>query len=80
MWEAAGQEEEVAIYVRTLGQAEKLDASTASRTLLRQQMEALGISIPGMMRNRWKIEDSRPGEVHALRPKGVSARDRLASA
>ena len=55
MWEANHQELEVAIYVRTLRQAESPRASVAMRTLLRQHQEALGLSLPGLHRNRWII-------------------------
>lgn len=55
MWERNGQELEVAIYVRSIVAAEKFDAPTNARVLLRQQQEALGLSIPGLARNRWKI-------------------------
>jgi hypothetical protein len=58
MWERCGQELEVALYVRAVVKAEKHDAPTNTRTLVRQLMEALGVSIPGMLRNRWKIEDT----------------------
>ena len=57
MWERQGQEAEVALYVRSLVAAEQVDASVAVRTLVRQQMEALGISMQGMLRNRWRIAD-----------------------
>jgi hypothetical protein len=60
MWERQAQELQVAMYVRTLIRAEKHDAPTNVRTLLRQQEEALGLSMPGLLRNRWKI-----GEVEA---------------
>ena len=54
-WERNGQEVEVALYVRSLVAAERLDAPTNLRTLVKQQQEALGISLPGLARNRWKI-------------------------
>lgn len=57
MWERQGQELEVALYVRSLVTAEAHNAPTNTRTLVRQQMEALGISVPGMLRNRWRIEE-----------------------
>lgn len=57
MWERQGQELEVALYVRSLVTAEAHNAPTNTRTLVRQQMEALGISVPGMLRNRWRIGD-----------------------
>lgn len=60
MWERNGQELEVALYVRCLADAEKADASVAVRTLVRQQQEALGLSLPGLHRNRWTIEHEAP--------------------
>jgi hypothetical protein len=57
MWETNGQEEEVALYVRTLVAAERADAKANVRTLVKQQQEALGLSIPGLARNRWKIAE-----------------------
>lgn len=55
MWERNSQFEEVALYCRALADAQSLDAKTPSRTLVKQMMENLGISIPGLMRNRWRI-------------------------
>ncbi len=56
MWEANGQDVEVALYVRSLADAERPKAPVALRTLVRQQQEALGVSIPGLARNRWTID------------------------
>lgn len=75
MWERNGQELEVALYVRSLVEAEARDASVAARTLVRQQQEALGLSLPGLHRNKWTIE-----AVEADRPapaKRTSAKSRL---
>lgn len=76
MWERNGQEAEVALYVRSLAEAETPEAAVTLRNLVRQLQEALGVSLPGMARNRWRI-----GEVEkaAQRPaaKGPSARDRF---
>lgn len=55
MWERNGQEEEVANYVRQLADAERPRASVASRTLVMRQQETLGLSLPGLARNRWRI-------------------------
>jgi hypothetical protein len=60
MWERQGQALEVALFVRSLVDAESAEAPVAARTLVRQQMEALGISVPGMLRNRWRIEEVEP--------------------
>lgn len=57
MWERNGQEEEVALYVRTLVAAEDAGAKANVRTLVKQQQEALGLSLPGLARNRWRIAE-----------------------
>lgn len=76
MWERNGQHREVALYVRSLVEAEKRGAPVALRTLVRQQQEALGISLPGLLRNRWLIvgDEERPKLVVAA---GSSVRERL---
>ena len=84
MWEAAGQELEVALYVRTLAEAEQRGAASAIRTLLVRMQEHLGLSQPGLARNRWVIvEDAAlaqnsSGDQPADRPIPISdARERL---
>jgi hypothetical protein len=67
-WERNGQEEEVALYVRTLVAAEDSDAKANVRTLVKQQQEALGISLPGLLRNRWRI-----AEMPAEQSRGAKA-------
>jgi hypothetical protein len=81
-WERNGQEVEVALYVRSLVAAEKLDAPTNLRTLVKQQQEALGISLPGLARNRWRIGDSalKREVAKAGGSNVVSIRDRLKAA
>lgn len=81
MWEANGQAIEVAMYVRTLKAAEKDDASTATRTLLKQQQEALGLSLPGLARLRWRIAGATDTQQESKRADGnrrTSAKDRFA--
>lgn len=75
-WEALGQEHEVALYVRRFVEAEEPGASPSLGTLVRQLGEGLGLTIPGMARNRWKIAkpEQEPVEVRPVRP--VGARDR----
>ena len=60
MWEANGQGVEVAIYVRCLAQAESRKAPVDLRRLLKQQQEALGLSLPGLARNHWIIATTSP--------------------
>jgi hypothetical protein len=55
-WEKLGLDVEVGVYVRTLVAAEAHDAGASTRTLLRQQMDSLGLTVPGLARNRWIID------------------------
>lgn len=77
-WERNGQEVEVAMYVRTLVASEKLDATQGMRNLLRQQMEALGISLPGLARNQWRIgEASGAAATSKPTPSAAQGRNRF---
>lgn len=67
-WEQLGQDYEVAMYVRRLVQAETPYAPPALGTLVRQLGEALGLTIPGMARNRWKIGTIEPERVEPAKP------------
>ncbi|MFD0037268.1 hypothetical protein ACFVIZ_06420 [Streptomyces anulatus] len=81
-WEDMGQELEVALFVRTLAEAERADARVDVKKMVRGYLDSLGLSVAGMNRNRWKIApatDEPPAvdpavAVPARRP---SARDRL---
>ncbi|MFD9905621.1 hypothetical protein [Streptomyces sp. NPDC059063] len=80
-WEALEQTYEVALFVRTLAQAEKPNARVDVQRIIRSYLDSLGLSVQGMLRNRWKIgpaaepdEGPPAGEVAPRRP---SARDRL---
>jgi len=56
-WEANGQLEEVAVYVQTLMRAGMLGASPPLLNTLIKQQDFLGISLVGLARHRWKIEE-----------------------
>jgi hypothetical protein len=80
MWEVHGLELEVAVYVRTLVSAESPKATAAERTLLMRQQENLGLSMPGLARNKWRITGVGPPAPAPRSPRsaqGSSARDRL---
>jgi hypothetical protein len=78
MWERNGQEVEVAMYVRSLAAAEKRDAPVNARTLVRQQQEALGLSLPGLARNHWRIgKASSDASSSRKTPEGKRAKDRF---
>lgn len=74
-WERQGQQVEVAMFVRSLVDAESHRATAASRTLVRQQMDSLGISEPGRRSNRWLIGD--PEVPPEARPQRSSSKSRL---
>ncbi|MFD6874520.1 MULTISPECIES: hypothetical protein [unclassified Streptomyces] len=82
MWEELGQALEVALFVRTLAEAERVDARVDIKKMVRGYLDSLGLSVQGMLRNRWKIAQSteavEPSDAPAApavqRP---SARDRL---
>lgn len=76
MWERNGQEVEVALYVRRLAAAEKPDAPVTLGQLVRQLQETLGLSLPGMHRNRWKVAADEVGEKREA-PSTGSAKDRF---
>lgn len=77
MWERNGQETEVALYVRALVVAERPSASVASRTLVRQFQEVLGVSMPGLLRLRWVIDHGPADVAERPAPATTNAKDRL---
>lgn len=80
MWRRLGQEIEVAMFVRKLTEAELPKTSNELQKVVRQYLDSLGLSVQGMLRNRWKIEQpAAPAEggSSASSPRRASARDRL---
>lgn len=81
MWERLGQEIEVAMFCRKLAEAELPKASVELQKVVRQYLDSLGLSVQGMLRNRWRIgaasvEDAPAAEA-APAPQRRSARDRM---
>lgn len=79
LWEHNGQALEVALHVRSFAEAEKANATPSIRTLVRQQMDALLLTIPAMNAARVKIASDEVAvkRVELEGPVRVSARDRL---
>jgi hypothetical protein len=71
MWERNGQEVEVALYVRSLRVAEQPKAPVNARTLVKQQQEALGVSLPGLLRLRWRIGHVSPAVAPQVARSGL---------
>lgn len=78
MWERLGQQIEVAMFVRKLGEAELPKASVELQKVVRQYLDSLGLSVQGMLRNRWKIAPAAgvPSQAPSA-PRRPSARTRL---
>lgn len=74
-WERNGQDVEVALYVRRLAEAEAPGSSVAVGTLVKQMQEALGLSLPGLHRNRWTIEPAQKPQPEVAQRE--SSRSRL---
>lgn len=78
MWEANGQDREVAMYVRALVVAERPKAATSTRTLVRQYEESLGLSLVGLAARRWVIDpDDTPAVMAPTGTETPSAKSRL---
>lgn len=78
-WERNGQELEVALFVRALVVSEGPKASAADRNVVQRKMCDLGLTVPGLRANRWRIVDGAApkGQVRPQGPDWQSARDRL---
>lgn len=57
-WETLGLDIEVALYTRYLVEAEEPGAKSATRTLVKQYQELLGLSTAGLKMQRWVIPTS----------------------
>jgi hypothetical protein len=58
MWEAAGQEIQVALLVLAILSAESPLAKTGDRSTAVSLMDDLGLSNGGRIRNRWRLHDA----------------------
>lgn len=81
MWEEMRQQWSVGLVVRLRARAEGRSSSAALLMELRQHEDSLGLTTPGMLRNRWRL--SVPQVAAAEVPKATaaapeSARSRLA--
>ncbi|MEU9777444.1 hypothetical protein [Streptomyces sp. NPDC047968] len=84
MWEEMEQALEVALFVRTLTEAERPDGRSDVKKMVRGYLDSLGLSVQGMLRHRWKVAPEEeaftvqpPPAGDAPPPRRRSARDRL---
>lgn len=83
MWDELGQALEVALFCRTLAEAERPDARADIKKMVRGYLDSLGLSVSGMLRNRWKIAPATDAVVLELpagaaeAPRRPGPRDRM---
>jgi hypothetical protein len=83
MWAELGQALEVALFCRTLAEAERPDARADIKKMVRGYLDSLGLSVAGMLRNRWKIAPAVETEADLVPLESApsrrrpSARDRM---
>ena len=77
VWEKNRQHGEVALYVRRFLEAAKPGASANLTSAVRQIADSLGLTIPGLLRNKWKIGGVQPETEQHDKPKGASSRERF---
>lgn len=76
-WLVLRLEDEVALYCRYMVEAEKPDAVSATRTLVKQYQELLGLSTAGLKRLMWAMPDGVAAEKPAAAKRKSSSRARL---
>ncbi|WP_240363748.1 hypothetical protein [Streptomyces sp. SID8376] len=80
-WEEMDQVLEVALFCRTLAEAERPDCRVDVKKMVRSYLDSLGLSVAGMLRNRWKVGVASAGDdlpvSSAPGRRRPSARDRL---
>jgi hypothetical protein len=70
-WEKLGQVVEVAIYVRRLVVIELPDATASLGNHVLRLAEGLGLTIPGLLRNRWQIGGGQAPATDVEAPTGT---------
>lgn len=75
-WERAGLLLEVALFTRRFVEVEQHNAAAIKGTLVRQMMDSLGLTTPGLRSNRWRIEAVEQPKAQQTAPR-ASSRSRL---
>lgn len=77
-WARLSLEFEVGMLVRRMAEAETPGSHTSTGTLVRQMMDSLGLTTPGLRSNRWKLSDDEVGEAREEKAStGGRSRDRF---
>lgn len=77
IWRQNAQELEVALHVRTFADAEKVEATTSMRTLVRQRMDSLLLTIPALRAAKILIVEAAPVAASAAPDVARANRSRL---
>jgi hypothetical protein len=79
MWERLRQEVEVAVYVRQAVRAWQPDARAADGVLRLRMADSLGLTLNGLLRNRWRIETEAeaPSSRRPVDPDRAAAKAKL---
>ena len=76
-WTALRLEDEVALYCRYMVEAEQPEAISATRTLVKQYQELLGLSTAGLKRLMWSMPDGVVADKAPVAKRKSSSRARL---
>jgi hypothetical protein len=76
-WETLGQFVQVAVYVRRLVAVEEPGATASLGNHVLRLEEGLGLTIPGLLRNRWQIGGGQV-QPETGEPTGAGRRSRIA--
>ena len=80
VWERQSQFHEVALYCRKFVEASKPKSTAGLVNATRQMAESLGLTVPGLQRNKWRISTGAPvvpEEARGGPTAGPSSRDRF---
>lgn len=77
-WQRNRQELEVALLVRAISTAQGEKSTAADGSLVQRKMNDLGLTVPGLRANRWRIRDGGAlAASQVSRARSMSARERL---
>lgn len=77
VWEQFGQQHIVGLYVRRLVESEARSAPVSLSTLVRQLADTLGLTTPGLVSNRWRIEQAPAEQTSGPTSSATGSRARL---
>lgn len=76
-WDRQGQNHEVALYVRKFVEASRPKSTATLVNATRQMADSLGLTIPGLLRNKWKIGNGQAEAAPRQTSSQASSRERF---